>query len=61
MRTIRSWRRHANGRQSTNIARKYASPSTATGMPRKCDCAEVVTFAQLMTPLSEQASALTSV
>ena len=40
---------------------KYASPSTATGIPRKCDCAEVVTLAQLMSPLSEQARLRTSV
>ena len=55
-RRLRSGRCHMGGSCSTNITPKYTRPRTATGTPATAAYELVVTFRQLTTPLSEQAS-----
>ena len=50
-----------DGSWSTNMTAKNTRPSTATGTPATAEYELVVTFRQLTTPLSEQASVLDDV
>jgi hypothetical protein len=48
--------RHAQGVVTAAMNTKKIRPSSATGTPKTTDCGLVVTFSQLMTPVSGQAS-----